>query len=324
VIISDATSGCNAIISNAATLTINPDPSITTQPVGNTICAGGSQSMSVVAANGVDLNYQWQYDNGGVWEDVTTDSPLGASYTGATMPTLTTNGITAVGNHDYRVIISDATSDCNTIISDVATIVINADVLVNITGGGGSYCSGAPVKLTANVTNGTGTITYQWQSSPDGLASWINIVSANAVTYLTPSLTTTSHYRVIVNAAGAGCDEAVSVPTTITIFPDPTVSISTDQTICTGATATLTATINGGLGTCTLQWQESVNGANFSDIPGENGSTYTPSALTKTTCFRAKYICTGAQCGKAISGPTWIYVTPTPLIKTGVSGFTTD
>jgi hypothetical protein len=129
---------------------------------------------------------------------------------------------------------------------------------------------------------------------------------------------------VIVQASGGGCDVSVAAPVVLTILPDPTVSISPDQTVCTGSAVTLTATTSGGLGTCTLQWQESVTGANFTDILGENAPTYTPTGLTKSTCYRARYICTGAQCGKAISGPTWIYVTPTPQVKSGVSAFSTN
>jgi hypothetical protein len=42
--------GCTATVSRV--LTVNPDPSISTHPTGNTICSGGTHSMSVTASGG--------------------------------------------------------------------------------------------------------------------------------------------------------------------------------------------------------------------------------------------------------------------------------
>ena len=51
------------IISNAATLTVNPDPvapSITAQPASQTIAAGQTATFSVTATGTAPLSYQWQ------------------------------------------------------------------------------------------------------------------------------------------------------------------------------------------------------------------------------------------------------------------------
>src|SRR5204863_218625 len=82
-VIVNGTAPCGSVNSNAALLTVNTAPAITTQPVaGTTICEGQNTSYSV-AANGTALTYQWQVStdggtnytnltNGGVYSGVTT------------------------------------------------------------------------------------------------------------------------------------------------------------------------------------------------------------------------------------------------------------
>ncbi len=67
--------------------------------------------------------------------------------------------------------------------------------------------------MTVAVTGGSGTITYQWQQSADGSTGWSNATGTGATTATyTPSSAVpgTTYYRVLVNAANNGCDQAVS------------------------------------------------------------------------------------------------------------------
>ena len=58
--------------------------------------------------------------------------------------------------------------------------------------------------MTVVVSGGSGMISYQWQSSADGLAGWANATGAGATTaylYTTSATAGTTYYRVLVNAA---------------------------------------------------------------------------------------------------------------------------
>ena len=104
---------------------------------------------------------------------------------------------------------------------------------------------------------------------------------------------------------------------TITVVNDPSISIVGAITICSGGTATLTATPSGGTGTCTIQWQSSADGSTgWANISGANGTAYTPSSLTTTTYYRATYSCTGLDCNAATSNTQAITVNADLTIQT--------
>ena len=103
----------------------------------------------------------------------------------------------------------------------------------------------------------------------------------------------------------------------ITVVNDPTISITGAVTICSGGTATLTATPAGGTGTCTIQWQSSPDGSTgWADISGANSTTYAPVSLTTTTYYRATYSCTGTDCNSATSNVQTLTVVPNLTIQT--------
>ncbi|MFF2480015.1 beta strand repeat-containing protein, partial [Paenibacillus sp. NPDC058071] len=87
--------------SNNAVLTVNLPPSITAQPVNATVSAGGNTTFSVTASNAT--SYQWQVDQGLGFSNISN----GASYSGATTPTLVITGATgAMNGYLYRVVAS--------------------------------------------------------------------------------------------------------------------------------------------------------------------------------------------------------------------------
>ena len=97
VVISNAGNGCGSVTSNPATVIINNDISITTQPSDITECIGGTTQLSVVATGGVGtLTYQWE-----------SSSTIGGPYTtivGATSSSYTPPS-TAAGTTYYRVVV---------------------------------------------------------------------------------------------------------------------------------------------------------------------------------------------------------------------------
>ena len=92
--------------------------SISTQPVGATLCYNATHTMSVVVSGGTLLSYQWQVSPNGIdtWSNVGTNS---TNYT--------TTSVTS--NRYYKVIISSAGNGCSPLIeSNVVSVLLETIV----------------------------------------------------------------------------------------------------------------------------------------------------------------------------------------------------
>src|SRR5207247_2948859 len=101
------TNTAGSATSNAASLTVNTAPSITTQPAGQTVTAGQNASFTVAASGLPAPTYQWQLstDNGVSWTNLTNTAP----YSGVTAATLTvTNTTTGLNGVQYRAVASNS------------------------------------------------------------------------------------------------------------------------------------------------------------------------------------------------------------------------
>jgi hypothetical protein len=170
------------------------------------------------------------------------------------------------------------------------TAVITADLVVTTQPTDVNECVGGTNTMTVTVTGGSGTITYQWQQSTDGVSGWSNSTGTGATTATyTPSSATpgTTYYRVLVNAANNGCDQAVSNNAVAVITADGGTT-AFDVNECVGGTNTMTVTVTGGSGTITYQWQQSADGSTGwanSTGTGATTATYTPSSATQGTTY---------------------------------------
>ena len=93
--------------SSAATLTVNPAPSIATQPSDVSVNNGGTTTITAATANAT--GYQWQLDNGGGggFSNLTNT----ALYSGVTTTTLTiTNATLGMNGYIYRLVATGACS----------------------------------------------------------------------------------------------------------------------------------------------------------------------------------------------------------------------
>jgi hypothetical protein len=117
------------------------------------------------------------------------------------------------GTTYYRVLVNAANNGCDQAVSNNAVAVITADLVVTTQPTNVNECVGGTDQMTVTVSGGSGTITYQWQQSPNGIGSWVNSTGTGATTATyTPSsaVAGTTYYRVLVNAANSGCDQAIS------------------------------------------------------------------------------------------------------------------
>ena len=91
--------------------------------------------------------------------------------------------------------------------------MITEDLLVTTQPSNVNECIGGADQMTVVVSGGSGAITYQWQSSADGINGWADATGTGATTATyTPSSASagTTYYRVLINAANSGCGQAVS------------------------------------------------------------------------------------------------------------------
>ncbi|NQV17217.1 MAG: hypothetical protein HQ534_01545, partial [Armatimonadetes bacterium] len=80
---------------------------------------------------------------------------------------------------------------------------------------------------------GDGTLTYQWQDSPDN-STFTNISGATSTTYDPSTLTQTTYYKRITTSTAGNTCTAESNVLTVTVNDVTGGTIAADQTICSG------------------------------------------------------------------------------------------
>ena len=278
---------CNTTTSNAATLTVNTAPNITTQPVASTVCATQNTSFTV-AATGTGLTYQWQLSTNGC----ATSSNLidGGFYTGVNTPTLTITGATtALNNNMYKCIVSGTCAPA--VATPCTPLVVNTPVSVTAQPAASIICAGSNTTFSVTAT-GT-TPTYQWQESTNGGSSFTNITNGgiySGATTATLTLTgvtagmNTYQYRCIVSGA-TSCSPLNTNNAALTVNTAPAITTqpAAATTLCSGSSLTYSVGANGTA--LTYQWQISTAGAGGPWTNITNGGVYTgatTAALTLT------------------------------------------
>ncbi len=229
--------------SNAATLTVQILPVITTQPQTQTVCAGQNATFTVVAS-GTGLSYQWKKDG--------TDIP------GATSASFTITSAVAADAGSYTVVVSGTCAPSVT--SNAAVLTVDQAPVIGTQPSSQTVCSGSNVTFTVSAT-GVG-LTYQWYRN-----GTIAITGATSDTYTITGVTAGSagQYHVVVNSS---CGTTVtSSVATLTVNTPPAITVQpASQTACLASTVNFTVTATGTA--LTYQWQK--NGV---DIAGATSST---------------------------------------------------
>jgi len=232
--------------------TISPlTPPITGQPVDQTVCAGSNASFTVTSPTATSFQWQISTDGGTTWNNVS----------GATAATYSISGVTVgQSGNKYRVI---ASTTCGSTTSNAVTLTVNTPVTITAQPSSVTICENAGTSFSVTAT-ATGTITYQWQSSADGGATYANVAGATTSTLTIPianSLANGYRYRVV---ATSPCGPVTSSAAILTVNTYPVISLTAvPATICkSDAAFTLTGSPSG----------------TFSGTGVSGGSTFTPSA----------------------------------------------
>ena len=163
------------------------------------------------------------------------------------------------------------------ILSLTAVSALAAGLSVSASTGKATAFKGDPVALTATVSGASGSVTYRWQRSLDGI-QWYNSTLPGAET---ASLTFTANeerlmyfYRVAVtDNTGTWYSNAVSV----LLVREPIITATADQAgVLEGATVRMTADAKSVIGAAEYQWQRSAdNGGTWSSVPLDGAQTDT-------------------------------------------------
>lgn len=118
-----------------------------------------------------------------------------------------------------------------------------------------NICQGTNVEFLANVVDGYGENSYQWQHSFSGCNSWQNIVGENQDSLFSNlyNQQTTDYYRLLVQQSGYNCFDTSSC-ITVNVFDSPVVSINGNTQSCEGESNIFTVTAIGGNGSNSYLW----------------------------------------------------------------------
>jgi uncharacterized repeat protein (TIGR02543 family) len=237
-------SGSGETTSDAATLTVNTQPGITTPPQSQTVNAGDTVTFSVVATGDAPLSYQWYFNN--------------AVLTGKNAATLALTDVTAANEGDYTVKVSNTHGE---ITSDAAKLIVNSPpsentVTITFDANGGAL---GTQSATKEVTRGG---TYGALPAPVranyAFRGWWTLADGTGA-LITPSATVST-------AAGAQTLYAKWEVTGTAGTPATTLTSNVAQTGLSGArdsfkyykinvpagTAELKITTTGGTGDCNI------------------------------------------------------------------------
>ena len=291
-------SGAQYSNSASTTVIVNSAPEIVVQPVNQQVCSG-NQATFIVSANGsLPLTYQW-------FAGVT-------AIPGATSDTYTTPAFSGVNPEWYWVRV---TNPCG---SDESDHNVNVSVYPALVPGAHNVtplieCNGFnPFELifTTSIKGGNPPYAYQWKLNGSSISG------ANSDRYDPPQLLVNGVYNyqcTVTDACGSGFTTEAK---TITLIPDPTVSISGPVITCQNESATLTAVIANGTGNYTYKWRSSPTLVNpvWTDITGAIYSTYNPPTTTVGKYYYRVFIDPSHQaCNQATSPTFTIEVKPLPL-----------
>lgn len=243
-------------------------PPVLTSVANDTICNNVSKLLNVTSTLGDFDNYSWTPTTG-----LFTDAAGTTPYTGGNASSVYVKNTTA-GTTNYVV---TGTNSTGALCANTDTIVVRVMPNPTITTAQDQICVSGTSLLSLSPATGYATNSLQWQSSPDGM-SYTDVSGATNNTFTTPTLTTTTHYKVVIkDASGNTCSTA---PTKIIAVNNPTITGTTPASRCGTGTVNLSATANPG---ADVKWYA----ANSGGTALYTGTTFTTPSISSTTTYYA-------------------------------------
>ena len=250
------------VTSNAAALTVTAStvaPSITTQPVSQTVTAGQTATFSVAASGTAPLSYQWRKN--------------GTAISGATSSAYTTPVTTSADTgSQFTVVVSNSAGNAT---SNAATLTVNSTpVAITVTPGSATVTAGSTQQFAGNVT-GTSNTGVTWSVSGSGCSGAACGTISSSGMFVAPA-SVPSPAAVNVKATSVA-DPTKSASASVTIVAAVAVLLSispTSASVPTVGTQLFTASVTGTSNTA-VTWGLSGTGCS-----GSSCGTISTSAMS--------------------------------------------
>jgi hypothetical protein len=273
---------CNVAVSAAPVA-----PSVTTQPLSQTVNAGQTATFSVAGTGTAPMNYQWRKN--------------GAAISGATASTYQTP-VTTVSDSGSQFTVMMGNTVASVTSSSATLTVKSPAVAPSITAQPISQTITAGQTAAFSVAGtGTAPMSYQWQKN--GAA----ISGATASAYQTPVTAVSDNGSQFTVAISNSAGSVTSSGATLTV-KSPAVAPSitaqpVSQTITAGQTATFSV---AGTGTAPMSYQWQKNGA---AISGATATTYQTPVTVVSDSGSLFTVVVSNSAGSATSNPATLTVT---------------
>lgn len=313
VTISLGGNNCGSVTSSTTVVTVFTDPILTVQPLAaQTICQNAAATTLTVTASGGSGTFTYQWFNGTV--------PIaGETNSSYTPPTAT------VGTQQYHCEVSQGTTLGCKVISDNASVTVNAAPTITLQPQPDTICQGGTAQtMTVTAINGIGTPNYEWFSNNTNSNTGGTSVQLGTNPSFTPPSTTVGvvYYYCVVYFSGTGnCSQVPSQAAAVTVSPGASINLQPTpvQEVCTGANlSALTVGYTGGTGTANYQWFYNTTNSNTGGLLLQQGpsASYTPANISGPGIYYyyASISFTGNGCGAINSDVAAITVVPDPTV----------
>lgn len=288
VSVSDGT--CDNPVTGNATITLFP-PLTASVSAPTPVCSGQDAVFTINGPANGTVTYTL---NG---------TPNSVVLNGSGIGTVTAPGVTSTQTLQLLTVTNGTCTD-NT--SANAVVTINSLLTAAVTGNG-PICSGADALFTITGPP-SGTVDYTLNGTPGSVV----LNGSGSATVTTTGVTTTQNI-VLTNVSNGTCGNPINVPSSVTILPLPTATVSATSPICNNSTAVFN--ING---TANATVNYTINGVPGSTILDASG-TATVSVNNATTVQNIALVSvTDGTCNATLSGTA--SVVPDPPLTVAVNG----
>ncbi len=258
-------------VSKAITISVAPNPVITTHPSSTSINSGGSTTLTVIATGVPPPTYQWYQGASG-----TTTTPVGTD-----SATFVTPVLADTTSYWVKVTNSVNTTGAN---SNTATVTVRQPAAITTHPVSATINRGQTTTISV-VATGDAPLIYQWFRGASGITA--NPLSGtNSASFTTPVLLENTDYWVRVSnlANPGGADSTVA---RVTVLQPPTITASPASTSVNYGNSTTLSVSASGDGALSYQWYEGDSGVTTTPV-GTNSNSFTTPASTLTKSYWVK------------------------------------
>ncbi len=213
------------ILGTGEVVPVGLPPTVTTQPISQTVSPGANVSFSVAVSGSTPLSYQWRFNNADI------SSASGSSYD--------LNNVLFSDSGDYRVVVVNAFGSATSVVATLTVSVSNSQPSIITQPAAQTVNQGSNATFAVLVT-GTAPFTYQWRFNGAAISNASNssytrgnVQAAHAGSY-SVAITNEFGFAISTNAV-----LAVNLPPSITTQPlSQSVSAAANVTFTVAATGT--------------------------------------------------------------------------------------